>query len=45
MIKKCKQCGVELKSGENNGLCENCRKNKRDSQAEVNKKRKKLKMG
>lgn len=45
MIKKCKQCGCQLKPDENNKLCENCRKKKRNSQEEVNKKRKKLKMG
>ena len=45
MIKKCKQCGCQLKPGENNNVCENCRKKKRDSQAEVNNNRKKLKNG
>ena len=45
MIKKCKQCGCQLKLGESNNICENCRKQKRDAQSEVNKKRKKLKMG
>lgn len=43
MIKKCKQCGCQLKSGESNGVCENCRKKKRDVQAEVNLKRKQKK--
>ena len=45
MIRKCKQCGSLLKSGEINQLCENCRKNKRDSQSEVNLTRKKKKLG
>jgi len=43
MIKKCKQCGSQLKSGESNGICETCRKKKRDAQAEVNLKRKQRK--
>ena len=36
MIKKCKQCGCQLKSEESNGICGNCRKQKKNSQAEVN---------
>lgn len=43
MIKKCKQCGRQLKPDESNGVCENCRKRKRDAQAEVNLKRKQKK--
>jgi len=34
MIKKCKQCGRQLKPDESNNLCENCRQGKRDRQAE-----------
>ena len=45
MIKKCKQCGKALKSGENNNICDNCRKNKKDAQAAVNEARKKAKRG
>jgi uncharacterized OB-fold protein len=47
MIKKCKQCGSQLKPGESNEICENCRRKKRDAQAEVNliRKRKKSKIG
>ena len=37
MIKKCKQCGSQLKADESNNLCENCRKQKRNSQEELKK--------
>ena len=36
MIKICKQCGGQLKPDENNKLCENCRKQKKNSQLEEN---------
>jgi Zn finger protein HypA/HybF involved in hydrogenase expression len=34
MIKKCKQCGRQLRPDESNNLCEKCRQRKRDMQAE-----------
>ena len=34
MIKKCKQCGVQLLPGESNQFCENCRSRKRGLQLE-----------
>lgn len=37
MIKKCKQCGCELKPSENNNVCQNCRLKKKDIQAEARK--------
>ncbi len=40
MIKKCKQCGKQLKPGESNGVCDNCRKQKKNARDEVNLKRK-----
>ena len=43
MIKKCRQCGSQLKPSESNEICEKCRKQKRDAQAEVNLKRKRRK--
>ncbi|WP_312649765.1 hypothetical protein [Aminipila sp.] len=44
MIKKCKQCGCILASGENNKVCENCRQKKRNKRLEVNEGRKKKKI-
>jgi len=37
MIKKCKQCGVELKSSESNQFCQKCREKKKDQQVEKRK--------
>lgn len=37
MVKRCKQCGVELKPGENNNVCTNCRELKKVNQAQVRK--------
>lgn len=34
MIKKCKQCGRQLRPEESNNLCEQCRQRKRNMQAE-----------
>ncbi|QHI71169.1 toprim domain-containing protein [Aminipila terrae] len=45
MIKKCKQCGKVLTSGESNNVCDNCRKLKRDKQKAVNDARKLKKKG
>ena len=44
MIKKCKQCGSELASGESNKLCANCRNAKKNKRAVVNAERKKKKI-
>lgn len=37
MIKKCKQCGKQLSPAESNNVCENCRKQKRNTQSEIKK--------
>ncbi|GAB6106706.1 hypothetical protein JCM19376_06620 [Fusibacter bizertensis] len=37
MIKKCKQCGVELKPSESNQVCQKCREKKKDQQVEQRK--------
>ncbi len=37
MIKKCKQCGVELKPSESNQFCQKCRDKKKDQQVEKRK--------
>lgn len=37
MIKKCKQCGVELKPSESNQVCQKCRVKKKDQQVEMRK--------
>lgn len=34
MVKKCKQCGRQLTSGESNMVCEKCRKLKKEIQIE-----------
>lgn len=44
MIKKCKQCGKTLATGESNMVCDNCRKNKKNKRSEVNEARKKRKI-
>jgi len=37
MIKKCKQCGAELKPSESNQVCQKCREKKKDQQVELRK--------
>lgn len=37
MVKRCKQCGCELKPSENNNVCTNCREMKKVNQAQVRK--------